>query len=261
MVQYETDSIARNDEHTSVVRRASKRTRLAGLAGLLGGALWALWPLGTEVFSSTSAQETGVQAMAALAYALALLVPAALIVFGLVGLRRFHAGTDGRLGTVGTAVSVGAIALMGGGLALEGMDIALLGDFPQRYRPRGIPPRVSRAPPRGRRSASEPPAACSLDGAAPRRRHPRWTRARDPEGNDRLDARGVRPVVLDRAHDGLRPRVGRSGTPRPARRAVDGRCNRRLPVGSVTLGGLDGASALVFFTTQRPPSLSDVLTR
>lgn len=127
MVQYETDSIARNDENTSVVRRASKRTRLAGLAGLLGGALWALWPLGTEVFFSTSAQETGVQAMAALAYALALLVPAALIVFGLVGLRRFHADTDGRLGTVGTAVSVGAIALMGGGLALEGMDVALLG--------------------------------------------------------------------------------------------------------------------------------------
>lgn len=127
MVQYGTVSVARNDESTSVSRRVPKRTRLAGLAGLLGGALWALWPLGTEVFFSTSTQETGVQALAALAYALALLVPAALIVFGLAGLRRFHAGTDGRLGTVGTAVSVGAIALMGGGLALEGIDIALLG--------------------------------------------------------------------------------------------------------------------------------------
>lgn len=65
MVRYGTDSVAWNDESTSVSRRAPKRTRLAGLAGLLGGALWVLWPLGTEVFFSTSTPETGVQAMAA----------------------------------------------------------------------------------------------------------------------------------------------------------------------------------------------------
>jgi hypothetical protein len=101
--------------------------RSAGLAGLLGGALWALWPLGTEVFFSTTAQASAAQEMAALFYALLLLVPAALIAFGLVSLQRFHADTYGRLGGLGTAVSVGALALMGGGVAIEGIDIAFLG--------------------------------------------------------------------------------------------------------------------------------------
>lgn len=127
MVQYETDGVERRGVNVSVSRWTPERIRLAGLAAAVGGALWALWPLGTEVFFPTSAQVTAAQETAALAYALALLVPAALILFGLAGLRRFHAGTDGRLGTVGTAVSAGAIALMGGGLALEAIDIVFLG--------------------------------------------------------------------------------------------------------------------------------------
>lgn len=125
MVRYETTGEERHGVNANTSSWRSLGTRAAGLAGLLGGVLWALWPLGTDVFFG-EATRSGVQAVAAFAYALLPLVPAALIVLGLVGLQKFHGDTYGRLGAAGTAVSAGALAVMAGGLALEGFDIFVL---------------------------------------------------------------------------------------------------------------------------------------
>lgn len=126
MSQYKTDSIEQNSGNAAVSQWTPERMRLAGLAGVVGGMLWALWPVGTEVFFAESVR-TDIQAVAALAYALFPLLPAVLIILGLAGLHQFHGSTYGRVGLLGVTVSAGAVAIMASGLALEGIDIFILG--------------------------------------------------------------------------------------------------------------------------------------
>lgn len=129
MVRYETTQEEQKGVSATASYWRSAGLQGAGLAGLLGGIVWALWPLGTDVFFGESeATRSSIEAVAAFAYALSLLVPAALIILGLVGLQKFHGGTYGRLGVVGTVVSAGALAAMAGGVALEGFDVFALGE-------------------------------------------------------------------------------------------------------------------------------------
>lgn len=121
-----TDSRDQNSGDAAVSQWTPERMRLAGLAGIVGGVLWALWPIGTEVFLIDPVR-TDSQAVAAVAYALFPLLPAVLIMLGLAGLHQFYRRTYGRIGLLGVTVSAGGLALMATDLALEGVDIFLFG--------------------------------------------------------------------------------------------------------------------------------------
>lgn len=97
-------------------------------AGMLGGILWALLPLG---FISVSIQDAqpgtpGHVAVAALYWLLAVL-PLALLLVGLAGLRAQHGETYGRLGKAGFLISFAALALMFIGNAVEVASLTFSG--------------------------------------------------------------------------------------------------------------------------------------
>jgi hypothetical protein len=97
-------------------------------AGLVGGALWALLPVAWKV-ADVSDFEFGTLAFAAVAvsYWIFAVLPPALIVAGLVALRR-SLGTDaGRVGTVGLVLSMAGLAAMSLGVGIEVASISFGG--------------------------------------------------------------------------------------------------------------------------------------
>lgn len=102
----------------------------SAIAGMLGGVGWMLFPLGipvTEIGAEEGAPPTGAAALAY--FALLLVLPAALLLAGLVGLRVRHRGSFGRLGVAGPVVSFLGVALMGTGNAVELVALATVGDL------------------------------------------------------------------------------------------------------------------------------------
>lgn len=106
------------------------RIQQAGLAGLLGGLLWAVWPFGAEIALGEFYQ-TRVMDSVAIAYSFLAVASLGLMIVGVLGLHHLHAGTIGRLGTIGAFVSGGALAVMAIGFILDfawyGTDVSAIG--------------------------------------------------------------------------------------------------------------------------------------
>lgn len=93
-------------------------------SGMLGGILWAVLPLGTVAVDIQDARPgTLVHLASATVYWLLAVLPLALLLVGLVGLRALHAETYGRLGNAGFLVSFAGLALMFVG---NGVEVASL---------------------------------------------------------------------------------------------------------------------------------------
>ena len=96
---------------------------------MLGGLLWALFPLATVFVGMEGAQpRTMAHIGAAAVYWLMAVLPLALLLVGLAGLRRaLHGEAYGRLGNVGFLVSFPALALMFLGNATEVASLTFAG--------------------------------------------------------------------------------------------------------------------------------------
>jgi hypothetical protein len=97
-------------------------------AGLVGGALWALLPVAWKV-ADVSEFEFGTLSFAAVAvsYWIFAVLPPALIVAGLVGLRRELGTHAGRMGAVGLVLAMVGTAAMSLGIGIEVASISVGG--------------------------------------------------------------------------------------------------------------------------------------
>jgi hypothetical protein len=97
-------------------------------AGLAGGILWGLFPIAWNVVTVTDV-EFGTLAFVAVAasYWIFAVLPPALIVAGLVGLRRALGADAGKVGTVGLVLSMVGLAAMSLGVGIEVASISFGG--------------------------------------------------------------------------------------------------------------------------------------
>jgi hypothetical protein len=100
----------------------------AATTGLVGGALWALLPVAWKV-ADVSEFEFGTLSHAAVAasyWVFAVIAPA-MVVVGLVALRRALGSDAGRVGTVGLVLSMAGVAAMSLGVGIEVASISFGG--------------------------------------------------------------------------------------------------------------------------------------
>jgi hypothetical protein len=116
---------------TTAAPLATTTPRIAPLAriGLVGGALWALLPVSWKLTNVTDV-EFGTLSHAAVAasyWVFAVIAPA-MVVAGLVALRRALGPAAGRVGTVGLVLSMAGVAAMSVGVGIEVASISFGGD-------------------------------------------------------------------------------------------------------------------------------------